>query len=48
MEFHPIAGKSWPELRAWFEAVGLHVVKEESEYDGLGNAWLSRDPLQLA
>jgi len=48
MEYHPITGKSWPELRAWFEDIGLHVVKDDSEFDGLGTAWLSRDPLQLA
>jgi FkbM family methyltransferase len=48
MEYHPITGKSWPELRGWFEDLGFHVVRDDTEFEGLGTAWLSRDSLQLA
>lgn len=43
MEYHPVEGESWDELRTWFEKVGLHVVRHSSDRPGLGTAWLSRD-----
>jgi FkbM family methyltransferase len=42
MEYHPVAGESWPQLRSWLADVGLHVVRERSERPGLGTAWLAR------
>jgi FkbM family methyltransferase len=42
MEYHPVPGESWDELRAWFERVGLTVVDHESDSPGLGTAWLAR------
>ena len=44
MEYHPVAGESWDELRSWFESVGLHVVRNEVDPDapGLGRVWLER------
>ena len=47
MEYHPIPGKSWADLRAWFGNLGFTVIKDVSTFEGLGNAWLSRDPVQL-
>lgn len=43
MEYHPVAGESWGELRGWFEDVGLRVVRHRSDSPGLGTAWLARD-----
>jgi FkbM family methyltransferase len=45
MEYHPIPGKSWPDLRSWFENLGFTMIKHVSTIEGLGNAWLSRDPV---
>lgn len=46
LEFHPVDGQTWTELRAWFAARGLHVVRQETgDIPGLGLAWLSRGPL---
>jgi FkbM family methyltransferase len=45
LEYHPVAGQSWEELRAWFADVGLHVVRSSPGTPGLGVAWLSRTPL---
>lgn len=46
LEHHPVAGHSWPELRAWFEAIGLH--EQEEDFAGYhGCVWLSRDPLPV-
>jgi FkbM family methyltransferase len=42
MEYHPVAGESWPELRDWLAGVGLHVVREVSARPGCGTAWLAR------
>jgi FkbM family methyltransferase len=44
MEYHPVAGESWDELRAWFEGVGLRVMRDETDphAPGLGLAWLER------
>lgn len=42
MEYHPVAGESWDELRDWFAGVGLEVVKHDPLAPGLGTAWLRR------
>jgi FkbM family methyltransferase len=42
MEYHPVEGESWDKLRAWFEQVGLKVVRHKSDSPGLGTAWLER------
>jgi FkbM family methyltransferase len=47
IEFHPVAGHSWDELRSFLEGVGLHV-QQESRLGGYGCVWLSREPLTLA
>jgi FkbM family methyltransferase len=47
IEFHPVGGHSWEELRAFFETVGL-TVQQESRLGGYGCVWLSREPLALA
>jgi FkbM family methyltransferase len=43
MEYHPVDGESWDELRSWFQQVGLHTVRHVSNQPGLGTAWLSRE-----
>jgi FkbM family methyltransferase len=43
MEYHPVPGESWDELRAWLAGVGLQVVRHESQRPGLGTAWLTRN-----
>ena len=30
LEYHAVDGQSWEELRAWFAAAGLHVVRQET------------------
>jgi FkbM family methyltransferase len=45
IEYHPVAGHGWPELRDWFERIGLHV-QDEVSVDGYGCVWLSREPLR--
>jgi FkbM family methyltransferase len=42
MEYHPVAGESWDELRSWLGAAGLEVVRHEPHEPGLGTAWLTR------
>ena len=42
MEYHPVAGESWDELRSWLAGVGLNVYRHESLAPGLGTAWLAR------
>jgi FkbM family methyltransferase len=42
MEYHPVEGETWDKLRAWFEGVGLNVVRHKSDSPGLGTAWLER------
>jgi FkbM family methyltransferase len=46
LEYHPVAAESWDELRGWFAAAGLHVVRERTDplAPGLGLAWLDRVP----
>jgi FkbM family methyltransferase len=45
LEYHEVPGQSWPQLRAWFEGVGLNVVRHLPSSEYLGAAWLSREPL---
>ncbi|MDT4891294.1 MAG: hypothetical protein QOE97_329 [Pseudonocardiales bacterium] len=44
IEFHPVAGHGWDELRDFFATAGLGVQAQE-EFDGYGCVWLSREPL---
>ena len=45
LEYHEVDDNSWDELKAYFAARGLNVVRHEPVNDRLGTAWLSRDPL---
>ena len=42
MEYHPVTGESWDELRSFFERLGFRVVRHKSDSPGLGTAWLER------
>lgn len=42
MEYHPVVGESWDELRTFFERLGFVVVKHRSDSPGLGTAWLEK------
>lgn len=44
MEYHPVEGHSLGDLVAYFEAVGISLVRDEPSPDvpGLGNAWFAR------
>ena len=42
MEYHPVSGESWDELRTWLEKTGLSVIRHEATGPGLGTAWLTR------
>lgn len=44
IEHHPVTGHSWPELRDFFDKVGL-AVQDEDFAGEHGCVWLSRDPL---
>jgi FkbM family methyltransferase len=44
IEFHPVAGHGWPELREFFAEVGL-VEQDKVTWEGYGCVWLSREPL---
>ncbi|PZS29897.1 MAG: hypothetical protein DLM58_14730 [Pseudonocardiales bacterium] len=44
IEYHPVDGHTWLELRDWFERCGLHVSAEKSS-NGYGCVWLSRETL---
>lgn len=44
IEYHPVAGQSWNELRTWLEKVGLTVQYEQS-HGGIGVAFMSRQQL---
>lgn len=44
IEHHPVAGRTWSELREFFAAVGLDL-QQLDEAGVHGCAWLSRDPL---
>jgi FkbM family methyltransferase len=50
MEYHPVDGHSWDELKTFFSKAGLEVAHQEIGLDGmdtdrLGTVWLSRTPL---
>ena len=44
IEFHPVDGHGWPELRDFFAAVGL-IEQDKVTWQGYGCVWLSREPL---
>jgi FkbM family methyltransferase len=44
IEFHPVDGHGWPELRDFFAGVGL-VEQDKVSWEGYGCVWLSREPL---
>ena len=44
IEYHPVAGRTWSQLRDRFAAMGL-ALQDEKSGAGYGCAWLSRDPL---
>jgi FkbM family methyltransferase len=48
MEYHPVQGESWEQLRGWMATVGLQVVRHKSDSPGLGTAWLARDTTTAA
>lgn len=45
LEYHNMPGQSWEELRAWFAAAGLHVLRDQRGRN-VGTAWLSRTPVR--
>lgn len=45
MEYHNLPGHSWDELETFFAKAGLTVAHQEHFSEGLGMAWLSREPL---
>jgi FkbM family methyltransferase len=45
MEYHPVDGHSWDELRTFLSEAGLEVVRHEPVTDRRGTAWLSRMPM---
>ncbi len=47
IEYHPVPGHGWAELRTFFDAVGLQVQAELSTPRGYGCVWLSREPLSI-
>lgn len=44
LEWHPVSGHAWPELRDWFAGVGL-LVQDQDVAGVHGCVWLSREPL---
>jgi FkbM family methyltransferase len=42
MEYHPVAGRSWEDLRGWFADAGIDLVEDRKLAPGLGTAWLAR------
>jgi FkbM family methyltransferase len=44
IEFHPVDGHGWPQLRDFFAAVGL-TEQAKTTWEGYGCVWLSREPL---
>jgi hypothetical protein len=42
IEFHPVDGHGWPELRDYFASVGL-VEQDKVTWEGYGCVWLSRE-----
>jgi FkbM family methyltransferase len=47
IEFHPVDGHGWPELRDFFAAVGL-TEQAKTTFEGYGCVCLSREPLAPA
>jgi Methyltransferase FkbM domain len=47
MEYHPVDGHSWDELRTFLSKAGLEVVHHEPVDERLGTVWLSRTPMAL-
>ena len=45
LEYHRVPGQTWEQLRDWFAGRGLNVQAHVGTGDGLGSAWLSREPL---
>jgi len=45
LEYHEVTGRSWDELKAFFDEAGLHPVRHEPVTPRLGTAWLSRTPI---
>lgn len=45
LEYHNLPGHSWQQLETFFAEAGLQVVHRQPFSEGLGMAWLSRDPL---
>jgi FkbM family methyltransferase len=46
IEFHPVAGHGWAELREFFAGVGL-LEQDRETFELYGCAWLSREPLPV-
>jgi FkbM family methyltransferase len=44
IEWHPVDGHEWAELRDWFATAGLQV-QDEDAFGRHGCVWLSREPL---
>jgi hypothetical protein len=44
IEFHPVAGHGWAQLRDFFAGVGL-IEQDKETFELYGCAWLSREPL---
>jgi len=44
IEYHPVAGRSWDDVAAFFSGCGL-TVQDELRDSGYGCVWLSREPL---
>lgn len=47
LEYHPVSGHGWDELRDFFATAGLSVQQIVSTPRGYGCVWLSREPLTL-
>ena len=45
LEYHEVTGRSWDELKSFFDEAGLHPVRHEPVTPRLGTAWLSRTPI---
>lgn len=46
IEYHPVPGQSWAQLRDFFAAAGL-TVRAADEASGYGCVWLSREPISV-
>lgn len=42
LEYHPVPGRSWAQLKDYFAAVGLNEWRHEPAWEGQGTAWLRR------